>query len=408
MGTSGYSGSGISGYSGSGVSGWSGYSGIGIPGSTGISGYSGKSGWSGFAGDRYTTASSDSLSIGAGDQNLTVGTGLSYAVGQIAVIANSVSNYMYGPVSAYIPSTGAMTVAVSNVVGAGTFSDWEVSLQGAAGPQGIQGTSGYSGISGYSGSGLSGFSGKSGWSGLSGYSGIATSGYSGISGWSGNSGYSGVGASAGNTVVSQLSFGLSATSGILTTFSREDHAHGTPSLPDADAFTKGVVKIAGDLGGTAALPTVPGLTVKVTNPMVAIADLIIGGAAGAPARLAKGSAYQALTMDSSGTSIVWADVKSIQQNAQTNSYVLVASDNGKHVSITTGGVTIPAGVFNIGNAITIYNNSAVAQTITQGSSVTLRLSPAGTTGNRTLAGYGLVTILCVNTNEFVITGSGLS
>ena len=81
---------------------------------------------------------------------------------------------------------------------------------------------------------------------------------------------------------------------------------------------------------------------------------------------------------------------------------------GKHVNITTGGVTVPSGVFSIGDAVTIYNDSASDQTVTQGSSVTLRSAGTANTGNRTLAQRGICTVLCVGSNEFVITGAGLS
>ena len=95
----------------------------------------------------------------------------------------------------------------------------------------------------------------------------------------------------------------------------------------------------------------------------------------------------------------------VPQNAQTSAYTLVASDNGKHVSITTGGVTVPSGVFSAGNIVTIYNDSSSTQTITQGSSVTLREAGTANTGNRTLNQRGLATILCVGSNEFVVTGT---
>ena len=85
-----------------------------------------------------------------------------------------------------------------------------------------------------------------------------------------------------------------------------------------------------------------------------------------------------------------------------------ASDNGKHISITTGGVTVPASVFSVGDVVTIFNNSGSSQTITQGASVTLRLAGTATTGNRTLAQYGLSTVLCVGTNTFAIVGQGLT
>ena len=101
-------------------------------------------------------------------------------------------------------------------------------------------------------------------------------------------------------------------------------------------------------------------------------------------------------------------IPKVPQNAQTGAYVLVAGDAGKHISITTGGVTVNASVFSVGDAVSIYNNSGSNQTVTQGTSVTLRLAGDGTAGNKTLAGYGLCTVLCVASNQFVIAGSGIS
>lgn len=102
------------------------------------------------------------------------------------------------------------------------------------------------------------------------------------------------------------------------------------------------------------------------------------------------------------------NIRRIPQNAQTAAYTLVAADVGKHISITTGGITVPASVFSIGDNVTIFNNSASNQTITQGSGVTLRSGGSTSTGNRTLAGYGVATVLCVAADVFVITGTGLT
>ena len=98
----------------------------------------------------------------------------------------------------------------------------------------------------------------------------------------------------------------------------------------------------------------------------------------------------------------------IPANSQTSAYVLVAGDAGKHINITTGGVTVNTGVFATGDAVSIYNNSGSDQTITQGTSVTMRQAGTADTGNRTLAQYGVATILCVGSNTFVISGAGLS
>ena len=92
---------------------------------------------------------------------------------------------------------------------------------------------------------------------------------------------------------------------------------------------------------------------------------------------------------------------------QTSTYVLSVGDVGKYINITTGGVTIPSGIFTSGDIISIYNNSSSNQTITS-SGVTTYLVGTATTGNRTLAQRGLATILCVASNQFVISGGGLS
>lgn len=102
------------------------------------------------------------------------------------------------------------------------------------------------------------------------------------------------------------------------------------------------------------------------------------------------------------------NVRNIVPNNQTSGYILVVTDNNKVVSITTGGVTVNSGIFSAGQNVVIFNNSASSQTITQGSGVTMYLAGFGTTGNRTLAGYGLATILCTASNTFVISGSGLT
>jgi hypothetical protein len=104
----------------------------------------------------------------------------------------------------------------------------------------------------------------------------------------------------------------------------------------------------------------------------------------------------------------WQEVKqTFDVVAKTNAYILAASDVGSIISITTGGVTVPSGTFTAGDTVLIYNNSASSQTITQGASTTLRLPGTSDTGNRTLQQRGLATVLCVASNEFLITGSGL-
>ena len=104
-----------------------------------------------------------------------------------------------------------------------------------------------------------------------------------------------------------------------------------------------------------------------------------------------------------------SEYRRIPKNSKTSAYTITASDRGKVICITTGGVTVTTGVFRSGDVVSIYNDSGSAQTITEGSTSTLRLVGSATTGDRTLAGYGLCTLLCVDSADtFVIAGAGVS
>ena len=102
--------------------------------------------------------------------------------------------------------------------------------------------------------------------------------------------------------------------------------------------------------------------------------------------------------------------RGLPQNAQTSSYTLALSDAGKHISITTGGVVVPANssvAFPVGSAVSIYNNSASSQTIAI-TTDTMYLAGTSTTGTRTLAQRGVATALKVGTTTWVISGGGLT
>jgi hypothetical protein len=126
-----------------------------------------------------------------------------------------------------------------------------------------------------------------------------------------------------------------------------------------------------------------------------------------------GNNLLALTNTGATTSPSLADAvgyKGLPQNSQTSAYTLALADMGKHISITTGGVVIPANgsvAFPIGSAISIFNNSGSSQTISI-TTDTLRLAGTATTGSRTLAQYGVATCLKVTATVWVISGAGVS
>ena len=102
------------------------------------------------------------------------------------------------------------------------------------------------------------------------------------------------------------------------------------------------------------------------------------------------------------------NVRSIPKIDKSSAHTLVATDAGKAVYISTGGVTVNESIFSAGDAVTIINNSGSAQTITQGSNVNLYNAADGTTGNRTLAGRGMCTLYFVSDGDAYISGSGLT
>lgn len=90
-----------------------------------------------------------------------------------------------------------------------------------------------------------------------------------------------------------------------------------------------------------------------------------------------------------------------------NGYTLLSTDIGKYV-YATGDVIIPAGIFGIGDNITIYNGTSSTINLFQGTGVTMWLAGIGLGGNRTLDQRGLCSVLCVNGNEYVLIGAGLN
>ena len=102
------------------------------------------------------------------------------------------------------------------------------------------------------------------------------------------------------------------------------------------------------------------------------------------------------------------NVRSIPKIDKSSAHTLVATDAGKAVNISTGGVTVNESVMSAGDAVTIINNSGSNQTITQGTNVNLYNTADGTTGNRTLAGRGMCTLYFVSDGDAYISGSGLT
>ena len=106
----------------------------------------------------------------------------------------------------------------------------------------------------------------------------------------------------------------------------------------------------------------------------------------------------------------------IPQNSKSAAYTLVLADSGKHIfhpsaDTTARTFTIPANssvAYPIGTAITFVNQNGAGVVTIAITTDTMRLSPAGTTGSRTLAANGSATCIKVTSTEWLISGSGLT
>jgi len=120
------------------------------------------------------------------------------------------------------------------------------------------------------------------------------------------------------------------------------------------------------------------------------------------------------TIDASGVNVTgvttatkFSGPGNIPQNIQAGSYILVASDAGKHI-FASGTVEVPNNIFAAGDAVTIVNNTAGDLTITKTITTMYNAADGANNATYTLAGRGMVSILFVAGNEAFISGAGLS
>ena len=107
--------------------------------------------------------------------------------------------------------------------------------------------------------------------------------------------------------------------------------------------------------------------------------------------------------------------KNVPQNAQSAAYTLVAADAGKHIyhpstDANARTFTIPANAsvaYPIGTVLTFVNMTSQVVTIAI-TTDTMYLAGTGTTGNRSLAQYGIATAIKLTSTTWLISGTGLT
>jgi hypothetical protein len=106
--------------------------------------------------------------------------------------------------------------------------------------------------------------------------------------------------------------------------------------------------------------------------------------------------------------------RDIPQVSFTGNATIATTDAGKHYYSTQSSnytLTIANNAsqgFQVGAAITVVNQGTGTITIAQGSNVTLYLAGNATSGNRSVATFGMATIMKVATDTWFINGTGVS
>ena len=118
-----------------------------------------------------------------------------------------------------------------------------------------------------------------------------------------------------------------------------------------------------------------------------------------------------ITGNTAGYAIGYRD---IPQVAFTGNATIATTDAGKHYysTLSTGNVLTIANNasqgFQIGTAISIVNQGTGNITVAQGSGVTLYMAGNATSGNRSIATFGMATLMKVATDTWFINGTGVS
>jgi hypothetical protein len=103
------------------------------------------------------------------------------------------------------------------------------------------------------------------------------------------------------------------------------------------------------------------------------------------------------------------NIRNVPAQSKSGSYTILQSDSGQFLTMTSSfaSINLSYNIYTSGSIFTVFNNSSNSQTISVGSNSVI-FAGSGSTGNRTLASYGLCTIIFTSPTAAVISGTGLA
>jgi len=233
-----------------------------------------------------------------------------------------------------------------------------------------------------------------------------------------------------------------AVVGTAQTFTAAQTFRAANAIRSEAASTQDAIVLAGRAGGTSSyaatltpatlsanvtltLPATTGTLLTNVSPVTVAGNSSEGASIRLPEDTDNGTNYVALKAPDSLAADYTCTLpdetctlgfRNIPQNSQSAAYTLVLTDAGKHIlhpsaDTTARTFTIPANssvAFPIGTAITFINQNGAGTVTIAITTDTMRLSPGGTTGSRTLAADGVATCIKLTSTEWIISGTGLS
>lgn len=320
----------------------------------------------------YSATSTTSTTIGTGSKTFTTQSGKNFSVGQSVRVAYTTTpaNYMDGQVTSY--SGTSLVVNVTAVGGAGTQAAWTISLNPGAGS--------YASLSG-----AETLTNKT----------LTTPILSGTASGTtaGRLGYSG-GVFTGGDGSNQLTFVTTASTQTLTNKTIDFAVGGNVGKINGNTLAASA--------GTATI-TFPNSTTTLVGRDTT--DTLTNKTLTAPA-INGGVLDAALTVSDTGTiATTSVGFRGAPQSANATA-TLALTDNGKHLYVSAN-QTVPANAsiaFPVGATVVIVNSSGATITIAC-TSDTMRQAGTSNTGTRTLAAYGMATLVKVASTVWMISGN---